>query len=562
VFVSSRLHEASARKISAAHAIYDRSLSFIGRVRLDGREELCSTLFDSSVVSGAISDAEIFLRAYRRWGDRCLERLRGDFCFALWDESKQRLFCGRDHLGIRALFYAKTGGAWIVSDSLEFVVSGRLNSDLDEYWIADFLTFGFSVDFERTVYSNVKRLPPAHFLSLCRESVKVEKYWTLQIHRPIYYRRRSDYIDHFHEVVGLAVKDRLPDCEVGISMSGGLDSPTLAAHALRLKGDASKVIAHTRYFQSFIADEEKRYGELVAKRLGIRIVVRAIDEGYDPSWYCRDAHTLEPSLDTIFAESKQVIAAEMRQQAEVWLLGEGPDNALAFEWRAYLKWLFRSMRWLYLSRAVFEYVRGKQVREWHSTLANFMKAQAVNERQQLSEAVPFWLNDTLVKELQLVERVSSKRGPEHPWHPRALASFNSSIWQSVLGRFDNSVSRTPLDWRHPYLDLRVLTFLLSVPPIPWGRRKQLMREAMQGWLPTEILCRDKTPIPRDYVAAMVQKYGLPQISKESPVSRFVDLARLPTVGGERFVSRAVIRAYVLDAWLRSNAERSRVSGRA
>ena len=555
MFISSPLHEAA--KSSAAHAVYDRSLSFIGRVRLDGREELCSTLFDSNVVCGTISDAEIFLRAYRHWGERCLERLRGDFCFALWDESKQRLFCGRDHLGIRALFYARNGGAWIVSDSLEFVVSARLNSDLDQYWIADFLTFGFSADFERTVYRNVKRLPPAHFLSLCRESAKVEKYWTLQIHRPIYHRRRSDYIDHFHEVVGRAVKDRLPDGEVGISMSGGLDSPTLAAHALRQKGDASKVIAYTRYFQSFIVDEEKRYSELVAKRLGIRIIVRAIDEGYDPSWHRRDAHTLEPSFDTIFAESRQAMAAEMHQQAEVWLLGEGPDNALVFEWRAYLKWLLRSRRWLYLTRAVFEYVRGKQAREWHSTLAHFMKAQAVNERQQLSEAVPFWLNDTLVKEQQLVERVSSKEGPEHPWHPRALASFKSPIWQYFLGGFDNSISRTPLDWRHPYLDLRVLTFLLSVPPIPWGRRKQLLREAMQGWLPTEILCRDKTPIPRDYVAAMVQKHGLPQISKESPVSQFVDLARLPAVGGERVVSRAVIRAYVLDAWLRSNAEKSR-----
>jgi asparagine synthase (glutamine-hydrolysing) len=560
--MSPRLHEASARKNSAAQAVYDRSLSFVGRVRLDGREELCATLFGSNVVFATISDPEIILRAYRRWGERCLERLRGDFCFALWDESQQRLFCGRDHLGVRPLFYAKKGGAWIVSDSLEFVVSGRLNSDLDEYWIADFLTFGFSVDFERTVYRNVKRLPPAYFLSLCRDSAKIEKYWTLQIHRPIYYRRRSDYIDHFHEVVGLAVKDRLPDCEVGISMSGGLDSPTLAAHALKLKGDASKVIAYTRYFQSFIGDEEKRYSELVAKQLGIRIIGRAIDEDYDPSWYCRDTHTLEPSFATIFAESGQVIAAEMRQQAEVWLFGEGPDNALAFEWRAYLKWLFRSMRWLYLSRAVVEYVRGKQAREWHSTLANFMKARAVNDRQQLSGAVPFWLNDALVKQLQLVERVSSKQGPEHPWHPRALASFNSSIWQYFLERLDHSVSRTPLDWRHPYLDLRVLTFLLSVPPIPWGRRKQLLREAMQGWLPTEILGRDKTPIAQDYVAATVQKYGLPQISKESPVSQFVDLARLPTVGAERLVSRAVLRAYVLDAWLRSNAERSRVSERA
>ena len=196
-------------------AVLDARFWLIGRVRLDAREELCATISRGHGAFENCSDAVTCLRAYAIWGDRCLEHLRGDFCFAVWDEDRQRLFCGRDQLGVRPLFYAMQGSSWLVSDSLQLITAeATISGDLDDYWIADFLTTGFCIDLDRTVYKQVKRLPPAHTLSVCARGCAVQKYWTLEIQDPIYYTRPRNYVEHFQEVLALAIKDRLPQDRV------------------------------------------------------------------------------------------------------------------------------------------------------------------------------------------------------------------------------------------------------------------------------------------------------------------------------------------------------------
>jgi asparagine synthase (glutamine-hydrolysing) len=526
----------------------------IGRVRLDAREELGSTISGTQVMSQDQSDALICLRAYARWGDRCLEHLRGDFCFAVWDEHRRRLFCGRDQLGVRPLFYAKQGSSWLVSDTLQFIVAeATIDGDLDDYWVADFLSSGFCADLDRTVYKQVKRLPPAHFLSVCARSYVVQKYWTLEIHDPIYYRRTTDYVEHFQSVIALAIRDRLPQDRVGISMSGGLDSSTLAAQALRVTGDASKIIAHTRYFEHLIADEESHFSSLVARRLGVPLTLRAVDDAaYDPHWYDRELRTPEPNSAIVRAAPERIIVTEMAKEAQVWFFGEGPDNALVFEWQPYLRWLFKRADWFRLGNAVVQYIRSKQASEWCSTISKYTTRRFASEGN-LQLELPPWLNEGLVKELHLIARAhqSGESVKKHLWHPRAVASFTGALWPYFLEQFDPSVWGSPLVWRHPYLDLRVLAFLLSVPPIPWARRKGLIREAMRGVLPPEVLSRNKSPLCGNPQAIMLQKCGLPQLSLEGSILHYIDNTKVPTTP----THESVMYVYVLASWLKSNRTR-------
>jgi asparagine synthase (glutamine-hydrolysing) len=544
----------------------DNRFWLIGRIRLDAREQTLSTVYGSQLAFDERSDGLIFLHAYARWGERCLDHLRGDFCFVLWDEDRQQLFCGRDQLGVRPLYYATQSNSWIVSDSLEDIVAqAAIRPDLDPFWVADFLSSGVSADLDRTVYKQVKRLPAGHFLSVCARGSVVQKYWTFENREPIYYPHRQNYIEHFHEVVGLAVKDRLPEDRVGISMSGGLDSSTLAAHALRAIGDPAKIIAHARHFEHLMADAERHFSSLVASKLGIPLTLRAIDDAYyDPNWYNRDLSVPEPNSAITRALPRRTIAAEMAQQAKVWFYGEGPDNALVFEWQSYLRWLFNRMDWSRLSGAVVQYLLGKQVREWRSTLSTCIKRHPTGAGK-LHQELPQWLDEGFVSEHQLAARARQLRessNDKHPWHPRAIAGFTSPIWQSFLEQFDPSISGTPLAWRHPYLDLRVLTFLLSVPPIPWARRKLLIREAMHGWLPKEVLSRDKAPLSAKPLMRMLQKYGLPQLSPDGPIHCYIDRTKVPKTLPDESLIRPLLRVYVLDAWLRSNARRySRGIGR-
>src|SRR5262249_19244571 len=283
-------------KRDVRHAIkLNEQLWLLGRVRLDARDELCASLSAPETEP----DALLCLRAYELWGENIVQHLRGDFCFTLWDEVRRMLFCARDQLGVRPLFYGHMENTWLVSDSLETVAGySGLTGDLDDFWIADFLFKDYRVDFDRTVYKNIKRLAPAHTLVASRGHSDVKRYWALDIGEPIIYRQTSQYLDEFHDVLTRAVKDRLPGGRVGIAMSGGLDSPTLAAKAVEVTGDASRVIAQTHYFDHLMPDEEPHFSALVAEKLKIAHRLLAIDDRFDPRF---DLQTAEPgSVDNVF----------------------------------------------------------------------------------------------------------------------------------------------------------------------------------------------------------------------------------------------------------------------
>ena len=370
------------------HAVgLDERFWLLGRVRLDGRDELCAVLSASETEP----DVLLCLRAYARWGENCVDHLRGDFCFALWDEVRQILFCARDQLGVRPMFYGRVKNSWSVSDSLDAVAcySGS-TSDLDDFWIADFLINGYCVDFDRTVYKNIKRLAPAHTLVASQGDSAVKRYWTLQLDEPIAYRHKSKYLDHFHEVLACAVKDRLPRGRVGIAMSGGLNSTTLAAKALEVTGDASRVVAYTNYFDHLIPDEEQHFSALVAKKLKLAHTLRAVDDSYYPQLSDLDIQPQEPGGPSMEGSFRRVIETEMASQAKVWFYGEGPDNALTFEWQSYLRWLTNRRDWMRLGGAVARYVRDKEAREW------LMTVKKLNPRRREAETIsqpgfPQWI---------------------------------------------------------------------------------------------------------------------------------------------------------------------------
>jgi asparagine synthase (glutamine-hydrolysing) len=544
-----------AKPIHAAHvAELEDRLLLVGRVRLDARDEICATL--SSGARSSLTrapDVLLCLHAYAKWGEQFLDHLRGDFCFVLWDEDRQRLICARDQLGVRPLFYACAGSNWHISDSLDSVASERsLRTDLDEFWIADFLGNGVCIDFDRTVYRDIKRVPPAHVVEISQRGCFVRKYWSLKVDKPINYRDPAQYIEHFNEVLGLAVADRLPQTRVGISMSGGLDSSTLAAHALKITGNASQIVAHTRTFESIMPHHERHFSSLVADKLDIECVHRKVDDvHYDRNWQKRGIWTPEPNISVTSAALERTVEEEMLTLADVWFYGEGPDNALQFEWKPYLRWLAGRRDWSGFAGAVVKYVRVKQMREWRGTIKRALR-QSAEQSQNATNEGPGWLSIAFAKDVNLTDRFReyARQTPfDHPWHPRAMASFNSTIWQTFLESFDASISNTSLDWRHPYLDLRVLHFLLAVPPIPWARRKHLLREAMRGILPDEVVERDKAPLLSDPQATIMKAAPLPSLNPEGPVWRFLDAAVFHDAVLAGIDPHQLLRVHVLDRWL-------------
>lgn len=500
-----------------------------GRLRLDGRDT-------------SLSDGAACLQAYEKRGDGFVDRLAGDFAFVLWDGTRRRLLAVRDRLGVRALFHAEADGALLVSDSLDWIAAHRqADRALEQRWIADFLTVGHAQDFETTVWRGVKRLAPAHVLEADAAQVASRRYWRLELGEPLHLANQAAYGERFLDLMTSAVRDRLPPGRVGISMSGGLDSTTLAACTVAATGDPARVVAECTHFERLMPDEEKHFSALAARHLGIEIVHTPLDDAaYDPAWRTRSIDSAEPYVGALAAEPERRMSRAQAALAPVWFFGEGPDNALAFERNAYFRWLVGRRDWRGLARAALGYLGAKD--GWGETLRRYTGLRAPD---MPDDPDPPWL----APDIAALARRDDASPPPHPWHPRAMASFGSAIWPALFATFDDDEAQAPLLWRHPYLDLRVLEFLLAVPPVPWARRKLLLRRAMRGRLPREILERRKTPLAASSFALPVATHGLPPLARDPRLAAFVDAEKLPEAASAGPLLPRLLAVHALDYWL-------------
>ncbi|MFL5541163.1 MAG: asparagine synthetase B, partial [Longimicrobiaceae bacterium] len=146
----------------------DSTLSIVCDARLDARAELAASLAAAGERAPAdVPAAELVLRAYRAWGDRCVERLQGDFAFAVWDAPRRRLFAARDAFGVRPLYHASPAGAFVLASSLDAVlVHPGVDPALDETAVADFLVHSLQVERVRTIRRDVRALAPGHALAV------------------------------------------------------------------------------------------------------------------------------------------------------------------------------------------------------------------------------------------------------------------------------------------------------------------------------------------------------------------------------------------------------------
>jgi asparagine synthase (glutamine-hydrolysing) len=522
----------------------------LGRFRLDARDELGSRLGHSAA---SASDAMLCLLAYAKWGESFTDFLAGDFAFVLWDDEAQCLLGVRDRMGVYALFHSRTADTWLFGDSLDWLAARVPTSDaLDDYWIADFLVLGVPREFERTVYRDIRRLAPAHLMKLGEAGLSLRRYWRLDIPEPVHLDRAEAYCERFRELLSLAVADRLPAGRVGITMSGGLDSTTLAATAVEVTGDPSRIVAECEHYERLMHIREDHYASLAARHIGIDLRIRPVDDiAYDPQWRTRELQSPEPTTALINAHDMQRVGREMGAAASVWLDGEGPDNALILERNAYLGWLRRQRSWRRLAQALIEYSAAKGLAGWAQTIGRHAGLQREAELEPF-DTLPRWLRRDFAERLALPERQESLGvggTRSHPWHPAAIGTFTSPIWQS---HFDVRAFEGMLggfEWRYPYLDLRVLEFMLSVPPVPWGWQKRLIREAMRGRLPAEVLARPKTPLDCYPEVATIREVGMPALPEGHRIARYVDSRLLPDLGASDSDLATALSAHALDHWL-------------
>jgi len=486
----------------------------VADARVDAREDLVARLHpelaDCRKLSLETPDVELILAAYEQWGDSCLDRLLGDFSFVIWDAARQRLLCARDHFGVKPFYYAQIGRCLVFSNTLDCVRKHpAVSNGLNDLAIADFLLFDMNQDPSTTSFADIQRLPPAHVLVLEQGAVSVRRYWELGGVPPVHFRCDEEYIEHFRELLDTAVADRLRTESAGILMSGGLDSTTVAASAQRVfkrAGNPSGLHAYTEVFDDLIPHEERHYATVTATWLGIPIEYllsddRKIFEGADQPEY----RTPEPA-NTAWPDTTRDQLRQAAQRCRVVLTGYGGDPALSSRITVHFRKLLRNGRFGRVIADTTRYLcaEGRLSRLYFST-----RWRIATTPIRHSPPYPSWLDSRLENELGLKDRWKMMNGaepaaPNCAVRPEAYAAITAQVWPRLFEAHDASTTKIPIEVRHPFFDLRFLSFLLGLPTLPWCSDKQLLREAACGVLPDLVRLRRKAPLLADPVVALLQ----------------------------------------------------------
>jgi len=525
--------------------------------RLDGRVELLEKLDLPRGSRQSVPDSELILRAYAKWGSLCLGHLRGDFSFAIWDAPNKQLFCARDQFGIKPFYYASVGSVVVFSNTLDCIrrhpaVSSRLN----DLAIADFLLFDMIRESAATSFEDIYRLLPAHSLTCRQEGVSVCRYWELPVCAPVR-KRPQECVEQFRELLDLAVADRLRTKNVAVFMSGGLDSPTVAASAQRMlsrDGSADGLLAYTEVFDSLIPHEERRYAKLVADALKIPIEFQGDEMELQEDRNHEDNASPEPVHSPGSDDRAQV--CQIATRSRVALTGYGADPALSCLLSVHFSNLVKKGQ---LGRALVDATRFFAVEGRFSRLYLRTRLQRWFASNSHQYHYPGWLNPDLEKRLGLRERwetLSRVSRPNTAVRPVAYEAMVDPVWPAAFEGWDPGVTRVPLEFCHPFFDLRLVDFLLALPALPWCSDKELLREAARGVLPDAVRLRRKSPLVADPLIALLQQpesawvdsfEGVPELG------RYVERRLVPKVFGEKDVWAAWIhlRPLSLNFWLRS-----------
>jgi asparagine synthase (glutamine-hydrolysing) len=501
-------------------------LSMEGRV--DNRDELIVELnsHDRHVRTG--TDAEIVLRAWQRWGADAPAKLIGDFAFALWDPSKRTLFCCRDPLGVKGLYYFGGPGFFLCASELhQLFQDPRVIRRPNEAAVADILV-RVPVDREETLFEGIRRLEPAHYLSVSARGVECHRYYDLDASREIVYSSDDEYSGHFLSLFKEVLRSHLR-CNKGVAsdLSGGLDSASIVCLTEQLLHGGEVQIPG---FESFTVRfetgpaAEAEYVEEVLHKYPHRHTY--LPPGMAPlgELIAQVAHYLDlPDYPNTACGNYTPLLGN-RNNLRVRLSGLGGDEWLGSTYFAYADLLrqFRIVELLRKLRSDRDPPAGfAPLPGYAKTIARYGVLPLVPDR--FKSALRPLLRPPEIHELvlpafaartNLMERLSTRQALPRcrSFAQQALYRSYSSGWlPSSLEGDARWTAAFRVEGRYPFLDRRILEFAYAIPDDQRFRpsvSKFVLRNSMRGILPERLRLRSgKAALTELYPMAMIALGG-------------------------------------------------------
>jgi asparagine synthase (glutamine-hydrolysing) len=488
---------------------------------IDNRAELSELLNISKEHSLVVTDSELIMMSYEKWGKASPKYLIGDFAFAIWDIEKKELFCARDCIGTRTLYYYISDKQFAFSTLMKplFTVFDK-DIELNERWITDFLALKGVIqetDCEETVYKDIFQLSPATTLTFSERGIEKEEYWNpLKDIKPLALASDKEYDKQFIKVLKEAVSCRLrSNGQVGIMLSGGLDSGSVAsigADLLSNEGRDLKAYSSVPFdgYQDklpeyFITDETEFVNELRNK-------YKNIDLTYCQSQGKNSVTNIDELVEMFEQPYKiienlywidEIIDKSSKDGCKVLLNGQYGNCTISYgKFFTHTLTLFRAHRFKTLAREIKHFSRLNHV------------SPMIVAKDVARTMVPFKLRKTIgtVKYRKNNSYSKIAANPEliEKWDVKrrfAKKNFNQDIQRfcdldemrefivnpaafSHIGAIDTKISLTHgVMRRDPTKDKRVIEFCLSLPSDQFvrnGCERFLIRRAMRGILPDKI----------------------------------------------------------------------------
>jgi len=469
------------------------------------------------------SDTEVLLIAYIEWGAECVNKFNGIFAFAIWDQEKEHLFMARDRVGVKPLFYTNQGGSFLFASEIKTLLTHPdIEAEIDEEGLAEIFVMGPSRTPGHGVFKGISELRPGHTLTRDQQGMQIKRYWSLASfpHNEDLAATSCHLRELFEDTVRRQLVADVPVCTL---LSGGLDSSAItavAAQAYREQG-----LPPLKTFSVDYVDDDKYYKP------------NSFETSFDAPWarkvsnYWGTEHhavfinnkeladALLPSLEandlpgmTDIDSSLYLFCREIRKEVVVAVSGECADEILGgYPW-------FRqpevdSFPWIRMLDERMAYLSPDLVQNINPEVYN---------RERYLEAL---------KEVPYFEG-------ESPAEARVREMFYLNITRfmpTLLDRKDRMSMAWGLEVRVPFADHRLLEYIWN---IPWamkthnGMSKGILRHALSGLLPDDVLQRQKSPYPKTHhpVYTEAVRRELKKVL-ENPTSPLLALVNLKALQG-------------------------------
>src|SRR6185295_11459336 len=447
------------------------------------------------------SDTEVIVHAYEQWGELSVERFRGMFAYALWDEPRRRLVLVRDRLGVKPLHYAVTpSGVTFGSEIKSLLEDPVVPRDWSPEALDAYLTLQY-VPCPQTIYRGIWKLPPAHLLVAENGRVSIRRYWDLTFTGDGDASREEEYLDRLDALVTESVRLRLmSDVPLGAFLSGGIDSSAVVA--AMVETSAGRVVTTSVGFDEQ-AFNELEYARVVARHLGVEQHEKMVHPGDN------EIVDLLPKLawhlDEPFADHSAVptyyVSQAAREHVTVALSGDGGDEL----WAGYARhrverWEASARHWLGAGARV----AGRLAERLPLGVkgARSLQPLALSPAEACARKHAYGLFEADARGVLYASDFAAEVRDADPFAGFRLAyascaspdpvdralyvDVKTYLVDDIMTKVDKMSMAVSLESREPLLDHKLLEFAATVPTslkLKNGRSKYLLRRLLERRIP-------------------------------------------------------------------------------